>query len=433
VASLVTKINGVAALGITANAPGGGTGGIYLQSNAVGTSITTPGTNTLASAVAFAAPSAITGATGATGNAAVTTVGPASGTVNTGDTLTGGISIINGGVTDNFVMGAGTNVTSGASHTYYTANSGDGSSTLANLAATIQADHTRLGLASTGGAVASTGGLTLTSGIETGNITTSGNTLADTTQGTYSTDTMDTFASVNDTVAGSLSFSVGGVAKNLTLANGSTVQNMVSQINQASLGVTASLVAGSNGWESVKLTSNTEGTAGNITATSGTSVSDTTATASLSYTAAGAYNMGISGAVSDSTSAQSAAAFASNVKASSGVATISYTDAAGVSLSATDLSNQTDAKGALTLLNAAITDVAAQDGYIGAQINTLNAVSQVLTTQQENVKSAQNAVQATDYASAASNMSKYEILSQTGIAALAQANSVQQEVTKLLQ
>ena len=46
---------------------------------------------------------------------------------------------------------------------------------------------------------------------------------------------------------------------------------------------------------------------------------------------------------------------------------------------------------------------------------------------------AQNAVQATDYASATSNMSKYEILSQTGISALAQANSMSQEVTKLLQ
>ena len=90
-------------------------------------------------------------------------------------------------------------------------------------------------------------------------------------------------------------------------------------------------------------------------------------------------------------------------------------------------------RSALTNLNSAITDVAAQDGYIGAQINTLNAVSQVLSTQQENVQSAQNAVQATDYASATSNMSKYEILSQTGIAALAQANSMQQEVTKLLQ
>jgi flagellin len=57
----------------------------------------------------------------------------------------------------------------------------------------------------------------------------------------------------------------------------------------------------------------------------------------------------------------------------------------------------------------------------------------VLSTQQENVQSAQNAVQATDYAAATSNMSKYEILSQTGISALAQANSMAQEVTKLLQ
>jgi flagellin len=118
---------------------------------------------------------------------------------------------------------------------------------------------------------------------------------------------------------------------------------------------------------------------------------------------------------------------------SGGVATISYSDAAGQSLSQTDLTNAADAQSALTDLNTAISDVAAQDGYIGAMINTLNSVSQVLSTQQENVQSAQNAVQATDYASATSNMSKYEILSQTGISALAQANSMQQEVTKLLQ
>jgi flagellin len=123
----------------------------------------------------------------------------------------------------------------------------------------------------------------------------------------------------------------------------------------------------------------------------------------------------------------------SDLNGSTGIATISYSDGAGQSLSATDLSNQGDAEAALTSLNASITDVAAQDGYIGAQINTLNAVSSVLSTQSENVTSAQNAVQATDYAAATSNMSKYEILSQTGISALAQANSMQQEVTKLLQ
>ena len=118
---------------------------------------------------------------------------------------------------------------------------------------------------------------------------------------------------------------------------------------------------------------------------------------------------------------------------SGGIATISYSAIGHGSLSGTDLTNQGNAETALTELNSAIADVAAQDGYIGAQINTLNAVSNVMSTQSENIQAAQNAVQATDYASASSNMSKYEILSQTGISALAQANSMQQEVTKLLQ
>jgi flagellin len=116
-----------------------------------------------------------------------------------------------------------------------------------------------------------------------------------------------------------------------------------------------------------------------------------------------------------------------------GTAEIGYSASNGVDLAGTDLSNQADAETVLTDLNSAIADVASQDGYVGAQINTLNAVSSVLSTQQENVQSAQNAVQATDYAQASSNMSKYEILSQTGISALAQANSSQQDVLKLLQ
>jgi flagellin len=127
----------------------------------------------------------------------------------------------------------------------------------------------------------------------------------------------------------------------------------------------------------------------------------------------------------------------SNYTSTAATTTISYVTATGgdstADLSNTNLTTQGNAQNAESVLNAAITDVAAQDGYIGAQINTLNSISQVMSTQQENVTSAQNAIQATDYASATSNMSKYEILSQTGIAALAQANSVEQEVTKLLQ
>ena len=126
-----------------------------------------------------------------------------------------------------------------------------------------------------------------------------------------------------------------------------------------------------------------------------------------------------------------------NVASNDATETIQYVAAAGgdqtANLAVTDLGTQVNAQNAVSVLNNAITYVAAQDGYIGAQINMLSSVSQVMTTQQENIVSAQNAIQATDYASATSSMSKYEILSQTGIAALAQANSVEQEVTKLLQ
>ncbi|HEX5234233.1 MAG TPA: flagellin [Silvibacterium sp.] len=128
----------------------------------------------------------------------------------------------------------------------------------------------------------------------------------------------------------------------------------------------------------------------------------------------------------------------STVTASSkAINTIQYVAAAGgdttANLSVTDLSNSGDAQAALSALNGAVSDVAAQRGYIGAQINTLNSVANVETTQQENVTSAESAIMATDYASATSNLSKFEILTQTGISALSQANSTEQEVTKLLQ
>jgi flagellin len=118
-------------------------------------------------------------------------------------------------------------------------------------------------------------------------------------------------------------------------------------------------------------------------------------------------------------------------------ATITYAASASttnqINLSTTSLTSATLAQAALGALNTAISDVAAQRGYIGSQINTLSAVSNVESTQQVNLVAAQNAISATDYGQATSNMSKEQILTQTGISALAQANSSQQAVLKLLQ
>jgi flagellin len=87
----------------------------------------------------------------------------------------------------------------------------------------------------------------------------------------------------------------------------------------------------------------------------------------------------------------------------------------------------------LSNITAAIATVDVARGQIGADINTLSAVSNVMSVESTNTLAAQNDLIATDYASATSDMSKYQILSQTGIAALSQANQSQQLITKLLQ
>jgi flagellin len=98
-----------------------------------------------------------------------------------------------------------------------------------------------------------------------------------------------------------------------------------------------------------------------------------------------------------------------------------------------NLSTTAAATTELANITTAIGSIASERGTAGAQINTLQSVSNVMSTESTNTLSAENDVIATDYGQATSDMSKYQILMQTGIAALAQANSSQQLVTKLLQ
>ncbi len=105
----------------------------------------------------------------------------------------------------------------------------------------------------------------------------------------------------------------------------------------------------------------------------------------------------------------------------------------GVNLATTDLSTQTDAQTALTLINAAISNVASVRGTLGAISNRLTAASAVINSQVQNLTSAENTITAADIPTVVANLTKYSILEQTGISALAQANQQQQLVLKLLQ
>jgi flagellin len=235
-------------------------------------------------------------------------------------------------------------------------------------------------------------------------------------------------ALVGDALSGSLQVTDGaGTVHSVTLAGADNFASLTTAL--AAYGITTTVVGTTATF--VSASSKASITAGPITDT-------TNAGAVASFTAGGPYyGIGIQSHggndVEDLATGQTAAVFTADPTGLGGVATMSYSDSAGVSMLGTDLLTQAKAQSALNQLNLAISAVASLDGYIGAQINTLNSLTQIMTTQKENVTAAQNAIQATDYASATSNLSKFEILSQTGIAALAQANSIQQEVTKLLQ
>ena len=116
------------------------------------------------------------------------------------------------------------------------------------------------------------------------------------------------------------------------------------------------------------------------------------------------------------------------------VGALTTANVGGVTTLATDtLSSTTSAQTALTDITSAISGVAAQRGGIGASINQLNAAANVASSEEVNLSSAQSSIDSTNYGQATSDLAKYQVLSQTGISALAQANSVQQEILKLLQ
>jgi flagellin len=113
---------------------------------------------------------------------------------------------------------------------------------------------------------------------------------------------------------------------------------------------------------------------------------------------------------------------------------LSATSIGGVTFSAADKLTSTASAGTtLTDVTNAIAGISAQRGTIGAGINQLNAASNVASSEEVNLSSAQSSILSTNFGQATSDLAKFQVLNQTGISALAQANSTQQEILKLLQ
>jgi flagellin len=87
----------------------------------------------------------------------------------------------------------------------------------------------------------------------------------------------------------------------------------------------------------------------------------------------------------------------------------------------------------LTNIDTAITAISTFRGQFGAASNRLDYAVDSLGIAQENMMAAESRIRDVDMAEEFSNMSKLQIMQQSGIAMLAQANMSQQNVLKLLQ
>lgn len=104
----------------------------------------------------------------------------------------------------------------------------------------------------------------------------------------------------------------------------------------------------------------------------------------------------------------------------------------GVKLSDANFTTTGSATVALAEINSAIINVGQLRGNIGAAINQLQDGQNVDTVEAQNTTNALNTITAANIPQVVSNLTKYTILDQTGIAALTQANSLPQALLKLI-
>jgi flagellin len=100
-------------------------------------------------------------------------------------------------------------------------------------------------------------------------------------------------------------------------------------------------------------------------------------------------------------------------------------------VSGLSLSTSSGATSALTTLNSAIANIASQRSVLGAISNRLTAAVSVIASQAQNLQAAESQIRDANMAEEVAAMTRFQILTQTGIASLAQANQSAQSVLSL--
>jgi flagellin len=98
-----------------------------------------------------------------------------------------------------------------------------------------------------------------------------------------------------------------------------------------------------------------------------------------------------------------------------------------------DISTRDTALLAMTVVDAALETIAANRAGLGAVANRLEATISNLMTISENTAASMSRVMDADFAAESTRLARAQILQETSVAMLAQANAAAQTVLKLLQ
>jgi flagellin len=107
-------------------------------------------------------------------------------------------------------------------------------------------------------------------------------------------------------------------------------------------------------------------------------------------------------------------------------------DAQGLSLNTQNITDQANANTAMTALQTAIGTLGSAQGRVGAAMNRMQFAISQAQTMSVSVAASESRIRDANVAQEAASMTKFNILSQSGLAALAQANQGSQSVLSLL-
>jgi flagellin len=113
------------------------------------------------------------------------------------------------------------------------------------------------------------------------------------------------------------------------------------------------------------------------------------------------------------------------------ISALSSNSVGGQDLSSTAVDTASNAVSARAALKTALAGINTSRGTIGAAINRLQSAVAVLQNQSQNTQAAESTIRDANMAEEIANLTKYQILAQSGIAALSQANSTSQSVLAL--